>query len=153
MLSWLVTEKVRHGHPTSLGAASGAVAGLVAITPAWCQRQPCRRGGPSVWLPGLASAMFVELKYKFGLDDSLDVVGVHRSAGWSEPWPWASSPCPVNGEGGGLFYGGGFQQLVAQTVAVVVTVLLSGVITAVIGRGIHRTVGLPCQPLRPKSRA
>ncbi|WP_258064655.1 ammonium transporter [Arthrobacter sp. ZGTC131] len=140
MLSWLVTEKVRHGHPTSLGAASGAVAGLVAITPSCANISPLAAVGLGL-VSGVASALFVELKFKFGFDDSLDVVGVHLGSGLVGTLALGFIALPVNGEGGGLFYGGGVQQLVAQTVAVLITLALSGLMTAVIGVGIHKTIG------------
>jgi Amt family ammonium transporter len=140
MLSWLLTEKIRHGHPTSLGAASGVVAGLVAITPSCANISPVAAIGLGL-VAGTACAIFVDLKYRFGLDDSLDVVGVHLGAGLIGTLALGFIALPVEGEGGGLFYGGGVQQLVAQSAAVVVTMLLSGVVTAVIGRVIHRTIG------------
>ena len=140
MLSWLVTEKVRHGHPTSLGAASGAVAGLVAITPSCANISPLAAVGLGL-VSGVASALFVELKFKFGFDDSLDVVGVHLGSGLVGTLALGFIALPVDGEGGGLFYGGGVQQLVAQTVAVLITLALSGFMTAVIGVGIHKTIG------------
>jgi len=83
----------------------------------------------------------VDLKYRFGLDDSLDVVGVHLGAGLIGTLSLGFIALPVNGQGGGLFYGGGVQQLIAQVAAVVITLLLSGAGTAVIGRVIHKTVG------------
>ncbi|MFF1253252.1 ammonium transporter [Pseudarthrobacter sp. NPDC058329] len=140
MLSWLVAEKIRHGHPTSLGAASGVVAGLVAITPSCANISPVAAIGLGL-VAGAACAIFVDLKYRFGLDDSLDVVGVHLGAGLIGTLSLGFIALPVDGQGGGLFYGGGFQQLVAQTVAVVITVLLSGVGTLVIGRTINKTIG------------
>jgi Amt family ammonium transporter len=140
MLSWLLTEKIRHGHPTSLGAASGVVAGLVAITPSCANISPVAAVGLGL-VAGTACAIFVDLKYRFGLDDSLDVVGVHLGAGLIGTLALGFIALPVEGQGGGLFYGGGVQQLVAQSAAVVVTMLLSGVVTAVVGRAIHRTIG------------
>jgi Amt family ammonium transporter len=140
MLSWLVTEKIRHGHPTSLGAASGVVAGLVAITPACANVSPLAALGLGL-LAGAACAVFVDLKYKFGFDDSLDVVGVHLGGGLIGTLALGFIALPVNGTGGGLFYGGGLQQLIAQTVAVLIAVTLSGVVTAVIGLAIHKTLG------------
>jgi Amt family ammonium transporter len=140
MLSWLLTEKVRHGHPTSLGAASGVVAGLVAITPSCANISPVAAIGLGL-VAGAACCVFVDLKYRFGLDDSLDVVGVHLGAGLIGTLALGFIALPVDGQGGGLLYGGGVQQLVAQSAAVVVTVLLSGVVTLVLGRAIHRFVG------------
>ncbi|WP_285251103.1 ammonium transporter [Pseudarthrobacter sp. fls2-241-R2A-168] len=140
MLSWLVTEKIRHGHPTSLGAASGVVAGLVAITPSCANISPVAAIGLGL-VAGAACAVFVDLKYRFGLDDSLDVVGVHLGAGLIGTLALGFIALPVDGQGGGLFYGGGLQQLIAQTVAVVITLLLSGIGTLVIGRAINKTIG------------
>jgi Amt family ammonium transporter len=76
LLGWLIVEKIRDGHPTSLGAASGAVAGLVAITPACAFITPWAAVILGL-LAGAICALAVGLKYKFGFDDSLDVVGVH----------------------------------------------------------------------------
>jgi ammonium transporter, Amt family len=140
MLSWLVTEKLRHGHPTSLGAASGVVAGLVAITPSCANISPVAAIGLGL-VAGAACAVFVDLKYRFGLDDSLDVVGVHLGAGLIGTLALGFIALPVDGQGGGLFYGGGVQQLIAQTAAVVITLLLSGLGTLVIGRIINKTIG------------
>ena len=121
MISWLVTEKVRHGHPTSLGAASGAVAGLVAITPSCANISPLAALGLGL-VAGAACAVFVDLKFKFGFDDSLDVVGVHLGGGLIGTLALGLIALPVDGAGGGLFYGGGLHQLIAQTVAVLITV-------------------------------
>ncbi|KQR62304.1 ammonia channel protein [Arthrobacter sp. Leaf337] len=140
MLSWLVTEKIRHGHPTSLGAASGVVAGLVAITPSCANISPLAALGLGL-VAGAACAVFVDQKYRFGFDDSLDVVGVHFGAGVIGTLSLGFIALPVDGVGGGLLYGGGTQQLVAQIVAVLVTIALSGLGTLVIGRAIHRTIG------------
>ncbi|WP_104060592.1 ammonium transporter [Arthrobacter sp. 4R501] len=140
MLSWLLTEKIRHGHPTSLGAASGVVAGLVAITPSCANISPVAAIGLGL-VAGAACCVFVDLKYRFGLDDSLDVVGVHLGAGLIGTLALGFVALPVEGQGGGLFYGGGLQQLTAQSVAVVITVVLSGGVTLVIGRAINRTIG------------
>ncbi len=80
MLGWLVAEKIRDGHPTTLGAASGAVAGLVAITPAAGFVSPVG----SIILGLIAGAVCcyaTGMKFKFGFDDALDVVGVHLVGG------------------------------------------------------------------------
>ncbi|MEO5781577.1 MAG: ammonium transporter [Arthrobacter oryzae] len=140
VISWLATEKIRHGHPTSLGAASGAVAGLVAITPSCANISPLAALGLGL-LAGAACAVFVDLKFKFGFDDSLDVVGVHLGGGLIGTLALGFIALPVNGEGGGLLYGGGPQQLIAQTVAVLITMAVSAFGTAIIGLAIHKTVG------------
>jgi len=140
MISWLVTEKVRHGHHTSLGAASGAVAGLVAITPSCANISPLAALGLG-FVAGAACAVFVDLKFKFGFDDSLDVVGVHLGGGLIGTLALGFIALPVDGAGGGLFYGGGLHQVIAQAVAVLITVAVSGLGTAVIGLAIHKTLG------------
>ena len=140
MISWLVTEKVRHGHHTSLGAASGAVAGLVAITPSCANISPLAALGLG-FVAGAACAVFVDLKFKFGFDDSLDVVGVHLGGGLIGTLALGFIALPVDGAGGGLFYGGGLHQVIAQAVAVLITVAVSGLGTAVIGLAIHKTMG------------
>jgi Amt family ammonium transporter len=140
MISWLVVEKIRHGHHTSLGAASGAVAGLVAITPSCANISPLAALGLG-FVAGAACVVFVDLKFKFGFDDSLDVVGVHLGGGLIGTLALGFIALPVDGAGGGLFYGGGLHQLIAQTVAVLITVAVSGLGTAVIGLAIHKTLG------------
>src|SRR4051794_34370337 len=115
-LGWLLTEKIRDGHATSLGAASGVVAGLVAITPSCSSVSPV---GAIVLgaVAGVLCALAVSLKYRFGYDDSLDVVGVHLIGGlWGTIavgfLATADAPAGVDG----LFYGGGVDQLWRQVV-------------------------------------
>ncbi len=140
MLAWLVVERVRDGRPTSIGAASGVVAGLVAITPACASVSPL--GALAIGaLAGVGSAVAVGWKYKFGYDDALDVVGVHLVAGIIGTVALGFLALPADGAGGGLFYGGGAGQLVAQVAATVFTLVFTGVMTAVIGLAIHKTVG------------
>ena len=140
MLAWILTERIRDGHPTSLGAASGIVAGLVAITPACANVSPMGAIALGI-VAGVASALAVGLKYRFGYDDSLDVVGVHLVSGLIGTLALGFIALPVDGVGGGLFYGGGFAQLGAQTVAAIVAIIFSGVMTAIIGLAIHKTIG------------
>lgn len=132
MLAWLITEKIRDGHPTSLGAASGVVAGLVAITPAAGSVSPV---GALVLgaIAGVLSALAVGLKYKFGYDDSLDVVGVHLVAGL---WGTVSIGFFATGDFGtnaGLFYnpGEGWKLLVVQIVIALVALIFTAIMTAV----------------------
>ncbi len=80
MLAWLLVERIRDGKPTSLGAASGIVAGLVAITPACSSVSPLGAHRVGV-IAGVLCALAVGLKFRFGYDDSLDVVGVHLVGG------------------------------------------------------------------------
>ena len=115
-LGWLVTEKIRDGHATSLGAASGVVAGLVAITPACSSVTPVGAIVVGV-VAGVLCALAVGLKFRFGFDDSLDVVGVHLVGGLVGTLAigflaTAAAPAGVDG----LFYGGGVDQLWRQAV-------------------------------------
>ena len=141
MLAWLLVERLLHGKATSLGAASGIVAGLVAITPS------C--GAVNVYgaliigvVAGGLCAWAVGLKYKLGYDDSLDVVGVHLVGGIVGTVligfvSTASAPGGVDG----LFYGGGLQPLVVQTLTALFAILWSGLATLVVGLGIKAAIG------------
>jgi Amt family ammonium transporter len=126
MLGWLIVERIRDGKPTSVGAASGVVAGLVAITPACGALSPV---GSLILgaIAGVLSALAISLKYKLGYDDSLDVVGVHLVAGL-----WGTVGIGLLATETGLFYGGGFQQLVIQAVIAVVAVAFTGIMTVII---------------------
>ncbi|KSZ59720.1 MULTISPECIES: ammonium transporter [Rhodococcus] len=126
ILGWLLTERIRDGKATSLGAASGAVAGLVAITPAAGSLSPVGSIALGV-IAGILSALAVGLKYKFGYDDSLDVVGVHLVSGL-----WGTVAIGFLGTETGLFYGGDYKQLVIQIVIAVVALVFTAVVTAVI---------------------
>ena len=133
LLGWIVTERIRDGHFTSLGAASGAVAGLVAITPACAAVTPIGAIVVGV-VAGVLCAMAVGLKFKLGYDDSLDVVGVHLVGGLTGTLLiglLASDKAPnaVNG----LFYGGGFDQLWRQAVGAFSVLAYSAVVTLLIG--------------------
>ncbi|WP_051580844.1 ammonium transporter [Pseudonocardia acaciae] len=147
VLGWLVVEQFRDGRPTTLGAASGAVAGLVAITPACAFVSPV--GSILLGLvAGAVCALAVGLKYRFGFDDSLDVVGVHLVGGLVGTLlvgllgTDAYNSASVNG----LFYGGGFGQLGRQAVAAVAVLAYSFVITLVIGLVIKYTIGFRADP-------
>ena len=140
MLGWLITERIRDGHPTSLGAASGVVAGLVAITPACANVSPIGALGLGL-IAGAASALAVGLKFRWGFDDSLDVVGVHLVSGIIGTVALGFIALPVEGVGGGLFYGGGPTQLWAQLAAAGIAITYSAVMTALIAFAIHKTMG------------
>ena len=153
LLAWLLVEKIRDGKPTSLGAASGIVAGLVAITPAAASVDTW--GALAIgFIAGAVCALAIGLKYKLGYDDSLDVVGVHLVGGvvgtvligffanLEEGTTWAYN---VGNEGGplnGLFRGGDATQLASQSIAALVAILVSFVVTLVIGLAIKYTMGL-----------
>jgi ammonium transporter, Amt family len=141
MLGWLATERIRDGHPTSLGAASGVVAGLVAITPSCSAVSPL--GAIAIGaLAGVLCALAVGLKFRFGYDDSLDVVGVHLVGGlWGTIaigfFATDAAPAAVKG----LFYGGGVDQLGRQVVGATAVLVTSFVLTYAIGLLLHRTLG------------
>ncbi|MGQ4730954.1 ammonium transporter [Streptomyces sp. Ju416(a)] len=142
VLGWLIYEKLRHGSFTTLGAASGAVAGLVAITPAGGSVSPLGAIAIGV-IAGVLCAMAVGLKYKFGYDDSLDVVGVHLVGGIiGSILVGFFATGGVQSDAAGLFYGGGVEQLGKQVVGVVAVLAYSLVVSAVIALAIHRTIGM-----------
>jgi Amt family ammonium transporter len=141
VLGWLLTEKIRDGHATSLGAASGVVSGLVAITPAANAVSPVGAVLLGV-AAGALCALAVGLKYKLGYDDSLDVVGVHLVGGLVGTIGigfigTAAAPAGVDG----LLYGGGADQLWRQVVGAVAVLAYSFVLTLVIGSALQRTIG------------
>jgi ammonium transporter, Amt family len=141
ILGWLVTEKVRDGHATSLGGASGAVAGLVAITPACSALNPVTSIVVGV-VAGVLCALAVGLKYKLGYDDSLDVVGVHLVGGlWGTISIGLLATADAPAATDGLLYGGGLGLLGKQVVAAVAVMVFSFVVTWVIGTVIQRTMG------------
>ena len=142
LLGWILTEKFRDGHPTSLGAASGAISGLVAITPACAFVAPWAAVVIG-FLAGVICALAVGLKYKFGFDDALDVVGVHLVGGIVGSLAigfFGSSK--VNSLGlDGLFYGGGMTLLGKQALGVGLVMGYSFVMTLIIGFLIEKTIG------------
>ncbi|QTZ94338.1 ammonium transporter [Streptomyces auratus] len=141
MLGWLAYEKLRHGSFTTLGAASGAVAGLVAITPACGAVSPLGAIAVGV-IAGVLCAMAVNLKYKLGYDDSLDVVGVHLVGGVvGSLLIGFFATGGVQSKAKGLFYGGGFEQLGKQTVGVVCVLLYSLVVSYVLAKVIDLVMG------------
>jgi Amt family ammonium transporter len=141
-LGWMFTEWMTRGKPTVLGAASGAVAGLVAITPASGVVGPIA----SIIIGGLAGLLCYSacnIKARLGYDDSLDVVGVHGVGGtWGAIATGLFASKAVNEAGGdGLFYGNP-GQLWTQIVAVVATYALAIVMTAIILKVVDMMVGL-----------
>lgn len=142
LIGWLLVEKVRNGHATSLGAASGAVAGLVAITPACAFVAPWAAVVIG-FIAGILCSLAVGLKYKFGFDDSLDVVGVHLVGGiWGSLAIGLFGTHVVNSIGlDGLLYGGGTALLVKQALGVGLVLAYSFIATLVIGFAIEKTIG------------
>jgi Amt family ammonium transporter len=142
VFGWLVVEQLRDGKPTTVGAASGAVAGLVAITPGCAFVSPWGAIAIGV-VAGVLCASAVGLKYRLGFDDSLDVVGVHLVGGLA-----GTLLIGVFGFGGdsggqaGLLYGGGFGLLGKQAVAAVVVMAYSFVVTLALAAALRRVQGL-----------
>ncbi|MEI3848328.1 MULTISPECIES: ammonium transporter [unclassified Microbacterium] len=135
LLAWLVVEKLKDGKPTSVGAASGAVAGLVAITPACASVTP-------IWaivlglVAGAVCALAIELKYKWGFDDSLDVVGIHLVGGLI-----GTLYLGFFANGTGLIYSGSFTQLLVQAIAAIAVLVYSFALAFGIGLVIEKTIG------------
>jgi ammonium transporter, Amt family len=142
MLGWLLTERIRDGKATSLGAASGIVAGLVAITPS-CSSVNVVGALVIGASAGILCALAVGLKYRLGYDDSLDVVGVHLVGGLVGTLLVGLVAAPEAGAAvAGLFYGGGFDQLWRQAIGAGAVLLYSGVATAILALIVKFTVGL-----------
>ncbi len=135
ILGWAVVEKIKDGKATSVGAGSGAVAGLVAITPACANLDP-------IWalvlgvVAGAVCALAVELKWKLGFDDSLDVVGIHLVGGLI-----GTLYLGFFAQGTGLFVGGDASQLLVQFIAAVGVLVFSFVVAYIVGFAIEKTIG------------
>jgi Amt family ammonium transporter len=142
MCAWLAYEKIRHGAFTTLGAASGAVAGLVAITPSGGAVSPL--GAMAVGaIAGVGCAAAVGLKYKFGYDDSLDVVGVHMVGGVLGSLLigfFASGKGQSDVQG--LFYGGGLDQFWKQCAGVFAVLAYSLIASAILAFLLDKTIGM-----------
>ena len=135
VLGWLLIERIKEGKATSVGAASGAVAGLVAITPACANLTP-------IWaivlglLAGAICALAIELKFTFGFDDSLDVVGIHLVGGLIGTLFLGFFATEV-----GFFFSGSFEQLGKQAIAAFTVLIFSFVLSYIIGTIIEKTMG------------
>ena len=142
ILGWLLVERIRNGHPTSLGAASGAVAGLVAITPACAFVDPWAAVVIG-FVAGILCSLAVGLKYIFNIDDSLDVVGVHLVGGiWGSLSVGFFGTAAVNSIGlDGILYGGGTELLMKQLLGVGLVFAYSFIVTLAIGFAIEKTMG------------
>ncbi|MFI5844865.1 ammonium transporter [Catenuloplanes sp. NPDC051500] len=144
IIGWLVVEWIRDGKPTLLGASSGAIAGLVAITPACAFVEPIGAIGLGI-VTGAICALAVGLKYKLGFDDSLDVVGVHMVGGLVGALSIGLiATQKFYGEAGplGLFYGGGAGQLGKQAIAAFAVLAYSLIISMILGFAIDKTIGM-----------
>ncbi len=138
MLSWLAVEKLKSGHATTLGGASGAVAGLVAITPCAGFVNPMAAVAIGL-IAGVLCYLACQLKFKFGFDDSLDVIAVHLVGGIT-----GSILLGVfaNEASGGLLAGAGSNLLGNQAVAVGATIAYSGVVSFILAKIVDKTIGL-----------
>jgi Amt family ammonium transporter len=134
-LGWLIVEKIKDGKPTSIGAASGAVAGLVAITPA-CNILTPGWGILLGLITGAVCAIAIELKFKLGFDDSLDVVGIHLIGGLV-----GTLYIGFFGSGIGLVDTGSFLQLGKQALGAFSVMIFSFVLAFAIGWVIEKTIG------------
>ena len=135
VLAWLLVEKIRDGHATSLGAASGVVAGLVAITPA-CAAVGASGALAIGFVAGAICALSVGLKFKFGFDDSLDVVAVHLVGGII-----GTLMIGLVGVDVGLFNGGGTEQLGKQAIGVVAVFAYSFILSLILAKIVDLIVG------------
>jgi len=149
MGGWLLVEKVRDGHATSLGAASGAVAGLVAITPACAFVAPWAAVVLGL-VAGVVCSLAVGLKYRFNYDDSLDVVGVHLVGGlvgclaigfFGTTYTTGSGDSAFTWGVKGLFYGGGWELLGKQALGAFSVLAYSLVVTLILGYLLEKTLG------------
>ncbi len=142
LLGWLLVEKIRNGHATSLGAASGVVAGLVAITPACAFVAPWAAVVIGL-VAGAICALAVSIKDALGFDDSLDVVAVHLVGGiWGSLSIGLFGTSVVNSLGlDGVFYGGGTTLLLKQALGVGLVLAYSFLATLIIGFIIEKTIG------------
>lgn len=146
IVAWLAVERLREGHATSLGASSGLISALVAITPACGAVSPIGAliiGG----LAGVACCFAVSLKYKLGFDDSLDVVGVHLVGGILGTVLvgfLATEGAPSGAIG--LLYGGGLDLLWRQAVAVLAVLFYSFAVTWIIAKAMQKTMGIRVDP-------
>jgi Amt family ammonium transporter len=134
-LGWLIVEKIKDGKPTSIGAASGAVSGLVAITPA-CNILTPGWGLLLGLLTGALCAIAIEWKFKLGFDDSLDVVGIHLIGGL-----FGTLYIGIFGAGIGFIDSGSFMQLGKQAVGAFSVMIYSFVLAFIIGTIIEKTIG------------
>ena len=135
MLGWILIEKIKHGKATSIGAGSGAIAGLVAITPACASLDP-------IWamalglVAGALCALAIDLKFTLGFDDSLDVVGIHLVGGIVGTL-WIG----IFGNGVGAAFGYGFDQFIAQALGAGAVLIYSFVLALILGFIVEKTIG------------
>ncbi len=135
LVGWIVVEHFKEGKPTAVGAASGIVAGLVAITPSCANLTP-------IWaivlglIAGAVCAYAIELKYKIGVDDTLDVVGIHLVAGFIGTLYLGFFAIDT-----GMFTGGNYEQLVVQAIPAFTIMAYSFIVAFILGTLIDKTIG------------
>lgn len=135
VIGWLLVERIKDGKATAVGAASGAVTGLVAITPACAVLTP----GWALLLgliAGVLCALAIELKFKWGFDDSLDVVGIHLFGGSIGTLYIGFFATDV-----GLIFSGSLEQLGRQALGAGVVLAFSFLLSLIIGWIIEKTMG------------
>ena len=141
IIGWLLVERLRGVHMSAVGASAGAIAGLVAITPACASVSPLGALAVGV-IAGALCSLAVSLKYRLGFDDSLDVVAVHFVGGLAGALLIGFfATAAVTGGVDGLLYGGGLEQLGKQAIAAAAVGSYSFVLTYIIGKAIDATVG------------
>lgn len=147
LLSWIIYERIRESYPTSLGAASGAVAGMVAITP--CAGFVTPMGAIAIGLvAGVACALAVRMKFRFRYDDSLDVLGVHGVGGLiGMVLLGLFATKSINRAGAnGVFAGGGFHLFGLECLAALVTMAFCFGATWLVAKAVDLTIGLRVAP-------
>ena len=146
LLGWITVERLRRGRASSVGAASGLVAGLVAITPACGAVSPM--GAIAIGaIAGAVCSLAIEWKFRLGFDDSLDVVGVHLVGGIIGTLLigiFATDAAP--NKTAGLLYGGGLELLGTQTLAAGAVLVYSFAVTWIVAKLVDVTVGLRIRP-------
>jgi len=135
VIGWLLVEKFKDGKPTTVGAASGAVAGLVAITPSAGNLDPIFALLLGL-IAGVVSAFAIDLKFALGYDDSLDVVGIHLVSGLI-----GTIYLGFLAQGTGLFFTGDWTQVILQTVPAFAVAIYSFIVAFIIGFVIEKTIG------------
>ena len=141
MLGWLSVEQIRDGKPTTFGAASGVVAGLVAITPS-CGTVNILGAAVVGLMAGIVCSFAVSLKFKWNYDDSLDVVGVHFVGGVvGVVLIGLLATAVMTGGPQGLFFGGGTDQLGKHILAMVVVALYAFTVSYALAQLIDKTIG------------
>ena len=146
MLGWLSVEQIRDGRPTTFGAASGVVAGLVAVTPS-CGTVNTLGAAVVGLAAGIVCSFAVGAKFRFNYDDSLDVVGVHFVGGVvGVSLIGLLATAAMTSGPQGVFYGGGFAQLGKQALAIVVVAFYAFTVSFVLAKLIDRVIGFRLSP-------